>query len=72
MRSDRIGDVSDAYGVEVFAIASLLDEYLAIHIVIVACSEYLNISHHLQNIQSLFYCSIEVNGPQLSPMQTYT
>ena len=50
MRSDRIGDVSDADGVEVFAIASLLNEYLAIHIVIVACSEYLNISHHLQDI----------------------
>ena len=62
MHSNRIGDVSDAYGVEVFAIASLLDEYLAIHIVIVACGEYLNISHQPKG--TVKYANLEQKAKQ--------
>ena len=41
MCSDRVGNVPDANGVEVFAVAGLLNEYLTVHVVIIACGEYI-------------------------------
>ena len=55
MCSDRVGNVPDADGVEVLAGAGLLDEHLAVHVVVVTSSEDMNVPHHLQHIQTLLY-----------------
>lgn len=52
---DGIGDMSDAYGVEMFAILRiswLFNEALGIQVVVVPCNKNVNVSHYLENVKA--------------------
>jgi hypothetical protein len=57
VRSDRVGDVPNTYGVQMLAIerrARLLDKALCVQVVVVPRHEDVDIAHQLQHIQALF------------------
>ena len=47
--ADAVGHVADGDGVEVLAVAGLLHKHLAVHVVVVAGGEHLDVPHHLEH-----------------------